>query len=68
METPQAHIFAAPNETQADVWQEITSEFGFFFCRNGNKVATRAKPSELAVCWGMLKERFATLHGELPES
>ena len=46
---------------QANVWEEITKVQGFFFCRNGDKIMTRARKIDLEACWDLLKEEFARL-------
>jgi hypothetical protein len=61
------HIMSLPTQ-QADVWEEITKEFEFFFSRNGNTIACRALQSDLEACWEMLKDKLSFLSSIHPLS
>ena len=65
---PRTLILDLPH-SQANLWEEITTSFGFAFSRNGQKVAARATDEDFRTCWTIMGERFPELRGtEIPNS
>ena len=51
------HLITLP-PIHADLWEEITKEFGFFRFRNGNQIGSFATEKDLEVVWDLMREKF----------